>query len=419
MEKILIKNFAGIKEIELEANTINLIIGPQASGKSIIVKLLFFFKSFFTEIKQGIEDKKSKRQIDSEQLNKFINFFPKDTWPDNDFVIKYTINDSELSIKKTAGKKNIKFIYSDNIKSLLTEARRLYNKEVEKQSKSEKLSHFNVSIQFSSKFNNLVKEKVSSISIYNQIFIPAGRSFFSNIQASIFSFLSSNKSLDPFLIQFGSIYENFKRIANDDFMFNPKRKHNDIELLINSILNSNYLREKEKDYLVHPDKRKVNLFNASSGQQEILPLLIILNVLRFVSFSGEGAVLYIEEPEAHLFPDAQKKIVSILSNIFNSKNNNFQYFITTHSPYILASFNNLMYAGYLENISSNINKTDIYKIVSKEEILDPGKISAFSITSNKKIISAINPETELIDQNLLDEVSDVISQEFENLMNLE
>ena len=239
--------------------------------------------------------------------------------------------------------------------------------------------------------------------------------FFSNIQSSIFTFLSSNKSLDPFLIQFGSIYENFKRIAHEDFII--QKDDNEINKLINSIINSKYIREKEKDYLVHLDKRKVNLFNASSGQQEILPLLLILKVLRLISFSGEGAVLYIEEPEAHLFPTAQNNVIRILIRIFNAKPEYFQYFITTHSPYILSSFNNLIYAGYLKMTINN--DKGIYKIIPKQEIVYPDAISAFSIDETKKITNIINKETLLIDQNILDEVSNNISIEFEKLMDLE
>lgn len=46
-EKIKIQNFGGIAVLEAEFKQINIFIGPQASGKSITVKLLFFFKNIF------------------------------------------------------------------------------------------------------------------------------------------------------------------------------------------------------------------------------------------------------------------------------------------------------------------------------------------------------------------------------------
>ena len=60
MEKIEIKNFVGIKDITLEIKQINILIGPQASGKSIIAKLLYYFKSFIFEIINAAEQSKNK-----------------------------------------------------------------------------------------------------------------------------------------------------------------------------------------------------------------------------------------------------------------------------------------------------------------------------------------------------------------------
>ncbi|MEK0188739.1 hypothetical protein [Microcoleus anatoxicus] len=39
-EKLTVKNFAGITDLELEIKRINILIGPQASGKSVCAKLL-------------------------------------------------------------------------------------------------------------------------------------------------------------------------------------------------------------------------------------------------------------------------------------------------------------------------------------------------------------------------------------------
>src|SRR5690606_7898324 len=41
----------------------------------------------------------------------------------------------------------------------------------------------------------------------HKLFITSGRSFFSNIHGSIFTLLSENEAVDPFLIEFGAAYE--------------------------------------------------------------------------------------------------------------------------------------------------------------------------------------------------------------------
>lgn len=45
MQKILIKNFGAIKDAEIEIKNFIVLIGEQASGKSTIAKLIYFFKS--------------------------------------------------------------------------------------------------------------------------------------------------------------------------------------------------------------------------------------------------------------------------------------------------------------------------------------------------------------------------------------
>lgn len=42
--KISIRNFAGIEQVDLDIKSINILIGPQGVGKSVIVKLIYFFK---------------------------------------------------------------------------------------------------------------------------------------------------------------------------------------------------------------------------------------------------------------------------------------------------------------------------------------------------------------------------------------
>ena len=44
MEKISISGFGGIKEATLETAPIMVLIGEQATGKSIVAKLLYFFR---------------------------------------------------------------------------------------------------------------------------------------------------------------------------------------------------------------------------------------------------------------------------------------------------------------------------------------------------------------------------------------
>ncbi len=411
-ETITIENFGGIKFIEFEFKPINILIGPQASGKSVTVKLSYFFKTFFSEIFRSITNNETKRQLDSRQKDRFYNYFPKESWPKGSFKIKYQLNNTSIYVTKS-GDSSLHFDYSVDLKKIINKGRSFYKEEEKKLKLEPRMSSYKLSRNTRTRFNECLKSEISSIAAYNQFFVPAGRSFFANIQSSIFSFLSENRSLDPFLIEFGSFYESFKRYSLD--VRNEKLKKNDA--LISEILNGDYLREKEKDFLVHRDSRKVNLSNASSGQQETLPLVLVLNTIASIGFAEGGATLYIEEPEAHLFPTAQKRIVQLLARTFNTIDSNFQIIVTTHSPYILSSFNNLIEAGKIieEHPQSS---TKVHKIVQKEEVIKPADLIAYSVNKGEKMV-LIDKETKLISQNILDSVSDEISLEFGKLLDIE
>ncbi|WP_375558843.1 AAA family ATPase [Bernardetia sp. OM2101] len=45
MEKLIVKNFKAIEYAEIEVNDLTFFIGQQASGKSTLAKLIYFFKT--------------------------------------------------------------------------------------------------------------------------------------------------------------------------------------------------------------------------------------------------------------------------------------------------------------------------------------------------------------------------------------
>ncbi|WP_241210766.1 AAA family ATPase [Brachyspira hampsonii] len=99
--------------------------------------------------------------------------------------------------------------------------------------------------------------------------------------------------------------------------------------------------------------KKIPVDKISSGQQEILWLLNVL--LGIIWLNKKNIFVIIEEPEAHLYPNMQKEIIDFIVNFMNITNSNI--LITTHSPYILTSANNLLYAGKLkENYKNNKEK---------------------------------------------------------------
>lgn len=417
MEKILIKNFAGIEHLEIELNKINVFIGKQASGKSITAKIIYFFKGISKEFFDSALSEKTKPQVDKKLLLKFEEYFPLETWPNKNFEILYSINSNFIRIQKDKSKLRIE--YSESVNKLFLYGKRIIKSDKDKFTPENQFEIYRPSYKLQEKYMSFVQKELGEIACFNPLFIPAGRSFFANLQSSIFSFLSNNKAIDPFLVEFGSFYENIKPVvARSPLTKGDKHLHLLADNLIYEILGSKYLREKNKDYLIHDDKRKISLSFSSSGQQETLPLLLILKSLLRISFVGNGSTVFIEEPEAHLFPTAQKKVIELMGLIFNNSKNKAQLIITTHSPYVLTSINNLIQGSITEsNVNDKSLKEKLYKIIPKEILINESFLNAFAF-KNGQASNIIDEETGLVYSKYLDSVSEEISLEFDQLINL-
>lgn len=76
-EKLIITNFAGMKNVQLNFNRLNLIIGSQATGKSVCAKLFYYFKNIFSELANTIIEKKTNEEYELYLVKKFKKFFHK------------------------------------------------------------------------------------------------------------------------------------------------------------------------------------------------------------------------------------------------------------------------------------------------------------------------------------------------------
>lgn len=88
--------------------------------------------------------------------------------------------------------------------------------------------------------------------------------------------------------------------------------------LMKQVFQREYVNKDGEERLQVSNDKYVKLNYASSGQQEVV---WILNVLFFYLLAGQKTYFIIEEPESHLFPNAQKLITEFIALICNEGNN--------------------------------------------------------------------------------------------------
>lgn len=414
MEKLIIQNFLTIHSAEIDVRRFNVFIGPQASGKSIVAKLLYFFKAEFGKVFEETARKmQGKREFHATLKSKFETIFPRIYWDTQAFSIAYHCGELTILVKSEAGLRNKtkwSITCSDGVYGLQAALKKKYETALEGKFSEHAISQSLTAVWMDHR-NGIANSNYSRI-LDAQVFIPANRSFFAALQKNIFSILAHDIQIDYFLKDFGSTYENAKRWFTNDVFWEmlaeePKQKRLSI---MGSIVAGQYSDENGEDWIVSPTG-KINLAHASSGQQESLPMLLVLCAMPYVCALQGRAGFFIEEPEAHLFPVSQQAVVSLLALIANTTPH--QLFITTHSPYILTALNNCILADATYESADEAGKQKVLEIMPKHQHVALKDVAAWTVTEKGTIESILDEEAGIIGASILDGVS----QHFEGVMN--
>ena len=117
----------------------------------------------------------------------------------------------------------------------------------------------------------------------------------------------------------------------------------------------------------------------------------------------------VEEPEQNLFPNSQKDVVFHLLECLN-KNTNNKLLVTTHSPYVLETFNNCIYAGTLQK-----RGVDVKNIIALPYQIHYDDVAAYAI-KNGSIIDIKRNDLYQIDPAEIDLYSSEINEVYTKLL---
>lgn len=437
MSHLIIKNVGAIKSIDVQLNKINVIMGPQSSGKSTINKIACFCS--------WVEKKVSLTQS-------FDFFLKEDAFAKNLIVFHklngYLRNDSFIQYESPV----VKFSYRHE----------------------EGVPHFEWIDQY-----NYVRPKIS--------YIPAERNIVSMIMGWKEVNLPNN-NIRNFMSDWNSARKNYTPDSHAAI------RNLDVEYYYDSDVDTDLIETK--------DGAKINLTNASSGQQSMIPLYILVDYFTRVIYdtqpdesidatqqkarlaralisksvlevtqdediakdpnkiseyletlkfptkkefltkeleATEGwqflesfiqylqhytytnySSLFIEEPELNLFPQTQCNLLYYILTAMQSSEKDHQLFLTTHSPYVLYALNNCMLAWLVKD---TMPEDELKELTCYASQINPSLISVWELKDGELHRSANNKnhtiqnEDGLISKNYFDENMKGIMDDFYKMLN--
>jgi energy-coupling factor transporter ATP-binding protein EcfA2 len=430
MRKLTVKNFSVIKDAELEFGKITVLIGPQASGKSLLCKLAYFLSR---EVLERAVDSILRGASLDEFTQVIIGLFMKRfSMAFSEIPYEVTFSEGQYAVKfsgksETYGQHD-GYIGNDLFSEEFTD---LYSALLSMQAATERTGGKTPQGQQDeiwAKFNLLL----TAPSVFESIYIPAGRAFFTTTSKG-YSALR-NPDLDPLIGQFaeqilwGDRWKEGLGTYGDGVL-------EEIGKTMVSIAKGSVFVVNNEPVFKTLGGRNMPLTLLSSGTQELLPLFNVIDrmasfqehreVLRNAHWShppeeplvATKNILYLEEPEANIFPSTQYELVQLFARLSHEPNLDFSWVITTHSPYILSAFNNLIEAGQVAKEKPEL-KDEVAKIIQEKYWIKEGDFKAYAIEENGKLESILN-ESGFVEGNYLDQVSEVIGNEFDKLVRLE
>jgi predicted ATPase len=402
MSTINIKNIGPISEVQIDLKKINIIIGPQSSGKSVLAKIVSFcqwaekrfildgnkfeysFRDMFIEfhrIDYAYFSTKSSFVYDGDYVvisqsgKKFeLDFKPKDTQkefkkPKNIYI---PAERNFASVIPNLGRYNET---NDNIMNFLYdwfEAKRNFQEE-------NKLDILNLGVSYH--YSQDSESDILTLKNKKQI----------NLRNSS----SGLQSVIPLVTLINYLTDGF-------YKKNRSNSVNEREALMEELMEK--IESERLEGFIDKTSENDKRFNKISVR-EFLSFLTGRIQYSFTNF-------VIEEPEQNLFPSTQRDFIYYLFKKLTDKDRNHKALITTHSPFILYAINNCLMG---ERVSPEMPDDEEEELKSFGSWIDSDFVSVWQMEDGKAK-SIIDDRTGTVTKHYFNDVMKEIQDEYYEML---
>lgn len=406
-ERLIVKSFGPVKELDITFKKVTLFIGDQETGKSCIAKLFSMFKW----LEKVLSQKKYKQNY-FEQYNRFLtklcSYHRIDSFVQADsflmFESKHYIFEYQKGSFRIYNNENIGGLFQTNetsgdanglAKIMYIPAERSIVSVAENKTK-------------------LLKELPDSSETFSDEFVNAKKFFKSGYELPLEGFRFEYDTLN----EVGWISDgNYKvRLINASSGIQSSLPMCMVSEYLSRMVSAREevkLSKEEKDRL---EKRVAEIMQDNAISDSIKDMMIrqLSSANRYDCF-----INVVEEPELSLFPESQMEVLRSLVAINASSEQNMLV-LTSHSPYSLAILNMLIMGAKVYKKTSEDDKAIIENILPHKYHLDENEVAAYRLSSKDEnyCASIINEKTGMIAKNDLDSCSDEINRIFNQLYRL-
>lgn len=426
MRKLVITNVGPITQTAtIEYERFCILIGPQSNGKSTIAKILstcmWLEKEACTTLNRNVvKDGAAFKQLveDFHRMHNYIHPnksiieyyspFVKITYNKGDFSmsfnnyhsydrlkITYVPSDRNVVTMKDIEKRDME---PTNFRSFLfdwLETNRNYDSK-------HKAKILNLGIKYY--FNAEAKERMDMLTHENGV----------TYDIPLYDASSGMQSLVPMNVLMHYLVTDYFDNYGKSVSFEQQQKNVKLAWeIVREITTKIYPEEvKQKDIkTVYNDLIKSK---ADEGDLKAKEIVVEMNRLYRRLLTPKSISFILEEPEQNLFPSTQVVLFNDIINLCNSPHPS-SVFITTHSPYLLAAANILLFMGMMRELG--VEMKQLKELSGFNTLIKKGEFTAYSV-SEGTCRSIIDDETGLIKENELDTASDYNAEVFDSLYQL-